>query len=127
MMDEGRTWRDQMMSRTKTFGVRIIKLVSALPNNRIGDTLGRQILRSGTSVGANYHEACHASSNRHFVTTLEIAQREARETEYWLTLIVEADLLPLDRVDPLAAECGELVAIFTTSIRTAKGDTQQDV
>jgi hypothetical protein len=69
---------DELRNRTKTFAVRIIKLVVALPRNRAGDVLGRQILKSGTSVGANYREALRASSRRHFVTTLEIAIRFRR-------------------------------------------------
>lgn len=82
--------------------------------------LGRQLVKSGTSIGANYREAARASTKRHFVTTLEIAQREASETDYWLTLLAESDLLPSKRLEPLRHECHELIAILTASIRTAK-------
>ncbi|MEM6853812.1 MAG: four helix bundle protein [Planctomycetota bacterium] len=115
--------RDELLARTKKFGVRIIKLSAALPKNQVGDTIGRQLLRSGTSVGANYHEACHASSNRHFITTMEVAQREARETEYWLDLVEQAELINPHQLADLRAECSELIAILTASIRTAKSNT----
>ena len=102
------------------FAVRIVKLVSALPKNRTGDVLGRQLLRSGTSIGANYREAIRASSKRHFVTTLEIVQREADETMYWLELLVETDTMSRTKMADLIQECKELMAIFTAAIKTAK-------
>ena len=106
--------------RTEVFGLRIIKLVAALPKNRICDVLGRQTLKAGTSVGANYREALRTSSKRHFITTLEIAQREADETDYWLTLIQESGQIGEQRLQPLRQECHELIVILTASIRTAK-------
>ena len=112
--------RVEMETRTKKFALRIIKLASALPRNNQGSVLGRQILKAGTSVGANYREAGRASSKRHFVTTLEIAQREAQETQYWLELIAESGLMPTTRMKPLITECDELNAILTTTIKTAK-------
>ena len=111
----------QLQARTKQFALRIIRLVAALPKNRLGEVLGRQILRSGTSIGANYHEALRASSRKQFISTLQIVLREADETLYWLELILEAEGVKPSRLGPLIAECRELVAIFVATIRTSKG------
>jgi len=109
-----------MRRRTQTFGSRIVKLVAALPTGRISDVLGRQILKSGTSVGANYREACRASSTRHFISTAAICLREADETDYWIDLIRDAELMSDERLHPLQKECNELIAILVTTINTAK-------
>ena len=111
----------QLQDRTKQFALRIIKLVAALPGNRFGDVLGRQVLRSGTSIGANYREALRASSRKHLISTLQIVLREADETLYWLELILESEILSPSRLGPLISECRELVAIFVATIRTSKG------
>jgi len=110
----------EMENRTKRFALRIISLVSRLPNNRIGDVLGRQILKSGTSVGANYAEATRASSRRHFISILEIGAREAAETLYWLQLLAESKTVKPERLADLTDECNQLLAILTASGRTAK-------
>lgn len=110
----------QLRQRTQAFALRVVKLVAALPKNRIGDVLGRQILRSGTSIGANYREALRASSRKHFISTLEIVLREADETLYWLELIRESQTLKPTRLEAITKECSELVAIFVASTRTAK-------
>src|SRR5438105_1005470 len=109
-----------LRQRTKVFALRIIKLATALPKNRIGDTIGRQALKSGTSVGANWREACRASSKRHFVTTTEICLREADETLYWLELLSESSLIKPARLAPLMGECNQLVAIFAAIVKKAK-------
>jgi four helix bundle protein len=109
-----------MLERTRSFAVRIIRLVAALPKGRTGDVLGRQVLKSGTAIGANYCEGLRASTRRHFVTTLEIAQREADETLYWLDLIAEAELVKSERLKGIRKECDELLCILTATIRTAK-------
>jgi four helix bundle protein len=110
----------QLRQRTKQFALRIIKLVAALPKNRVGDVLGRQILRSGTSIGANYREALRASSRKHFISTLEIVLREADETLYWLELIRESETVKPSRLEAITKECSELVAIFVATIRSTK-------
>ncbi len=110
----------QIRDRTKAFAVRIVKLVAALPRERASDVLGKQLLKSGTSIGANYREATRASSKRHFVTTLEIAQREADETIYWLELLVETGTMHEKQLADLIQECRELLAIITATIKTAK-------
>ena len=87
-----------MQSRTKKFALRVIRLVTSLPAGRVGDVFGRQLLKSGTSVGANYREALRASSRRHFITTTEIAAREADETLYWMELLVESGTVRASRL-----------------------------
>ena len=112
--------KTELLGRTKSFSLRIIRLVSALPSSRFGDVLGRQLLKSGTSIGANYREALRSSSKRHFISTIEIAEREADETLYWLELLVESGLIRSDQVADLIRECDELIAILTATGRTAK-------
>jgi len=110
----------ELRDRTKQFAVRIVKLAAALPRNRVGDVLGRQIVRSGTSIGANYREALRASSRKHFATTLEIAIREGEETLYWLEILVESGLIKAARLSDLTTECRELVAILTATVVSTK-------
>ena len=112
--------RDEMRNRTKQFALRIIRLSAAVPKTREGNVLGHQILKSGTSVGSNYREAQRASSPRHFVTILEIALREADETDYWLELLCESGIVKASRLGNLAKECRELIAILSVTVRTAK-------
>jgi four helix bundle protein len=112
--------REALQERTRQFAIRVVKMVRVLPKDTASTVLARQLLRAATSVGANYAEASHASSRKHFITTMEIAQREARETMYWLKLIIGLDLISPKRLDPLLKECDELVAILTKSIITAK-------
>jgi four helix bundle protein len=100
--------------RTKAFALRIIKLYSALPRGRDAQVLGNQILRSGTSVGAHYREACRAKSNADFISKIEGALQELDETAYWLELIGEAEILPISRLQPLHDEAEELIAILVT-------------
>ncbi len=112
-----------LRSRTRAFAIRVIRLAEALPVNRASDIVARQVIKSGTSIGANYREASRASSKRHFTTILEIVQREADETIYWLEIVVEAELLPRSRVEPLMKEANEILAMVTASILTAKRQT----
>jgi four helix bundle protein len=109
-----------LKERTKTFALRTIKLVAALPISRVGEVVGRQVLKSGTSVGANWREACRASSKRHFITTTEICLREADETLYWLELLSESDVVKPSRLNALIDECNQLVAIFASTVKRAK-------
>lgn len=117
---------EDMRERTKNFALRVIRLVGALPNNRIGDILGRQLLRSGSSVGANYREALRGSSRKQFLYSTEIALREADETLYWLELIAESALLKRARMMDIMRECNELVAILTATVRTTKRNARKD-
>ncbi len=111
---------NELRERTKQFALRIITLAASLPANRLGDVVGKQVLKAGTSVGANYREALRASSKRHFISTLEIALREADECVYWLELLSEAAIVKPNRLIPLIDEAKQLVAIFAASVRTAK-------
>src|SRR6266478_8432278 len=96
--------RQDMRKRTKDFALRIVRLYAALPKNAIAQVLGKQILRSGASVGAQYREACRAKSNADFISKIEGALQELDETLYWLELIGEAEILPMSRLQPLHDE-----------------------
>ena len=106
--------------RTKAFALRIIRLYSALPNTSVAQVLGRQILRSGTSVGAHYREAYRARSTAEFVSKLNGGLQELEETTYWLELLSEAEILETNPLKPLLQETQELIAIFVTLIKNAK-------
>ena len=109
-----------LKQRTKAFALRIIKLYSALPRRSEARVLGDQILRSGTSVGAQYREACRAKSNADFVSKIEGALQELDETAYWLELLGEAEILSMKRLQPLHVESEELIAIFVTIVTKVK-------
>jgi len=111
---------EELKRRTKAFAIRIIRLVEALPNTSTARVIGNQLLRSGTSVGANYRAACRARSQADFVSKIGVVEEEADESAYWLELLVEAGILPIDRIRDLLNEANELTAIFTSSGRTAK-------
>ncbi len=110
-----------------TFALRIMTLVDALPRTVAGQAIGRQIIRSGTSVGANYRSAQRARTKREFTSKLGIALEEADETSYWLDLLVKSDTMPASRITDLADECEQLVAILSRSVQQAKrkGATQR--
>ncbi len=112
--------RDELRKRTKAFALRIIRLVAALPRNRVGEVLGRQVLKSGTSIGANYREALRASSRKHFLSITEIVVREADETLYWLELLGESGSVKPSRLTGLIQECGELLAIFAKTAKSVR-------
>jgi four helix bundle protein len=117
-----RDYQSDLRKRTKAFALRIIKLSGALPAGRVGEVIGRQILKSGTSIGANWREATRASSKRHFISTTEICIREADETLYWLELLAESEAVRPSRLAAISDECNQLVAILTaTAKRTKQG------
>lgn len=109
-----------LKQRAKTFALRIIKLYSALPRRGDAKVLGNQILKSGTSVGAYYREACRAKSDADFISKIEGALQELDETAYWLELIGEAEMLPVSRLEPLHNEADELIAILVTIVTKVK-------
>jgi len=111
---------NDLKSRTKTFALNIIKLVKSLPDDKVGRVLGNQILRSGTSVAANYRSACKARSKADFISKITVVEEEADETSLWLELIMESETLNNDLTKSLHKESGELTAIFTSSGKTAK-------
>jgi four helix bundle protein len=95
---------EELRKRTKQFALRIFKLVDALPNTTIGKTIGNQLVRAGSSVGANYRAACRGRSKAEFISKLGIVIEEADESVYWLELIIEAQLLNKNQVQPLLDE-----------------------
>ena len=110
----------EMKNRTKQFALRVIKVVQAVEDDKVGRRLGDQLLRSGTSVGANYRAACRARSPAEFRAKLGIVEEECDETMYWMELIVEADLLPTIRLDDLRKEADEILSIVIASINTSR-------
>ena len=94
----------ELKKRTKQFALRVMKLVGALPQDAVGRPFGNQLIRSGTSIGANYRAACRGRSKAEFISKLNIVIEEADESCYWIELIIEEDLLPKDRVESLLDE-----------------------
>jgi four helix bundle protein len=112
---------EDLRTRTKRFAIRILRLYRALPAKEEARILGKQLLRSGTSVGANYRAACRARSRAEFIAKLGIVLEESDETVFWLELLLEAGVVSHDQLDALLKEATELTSIFVTSLRTAKG------
>jgi four helix bundle protein len=106
---------EDLKKRTKQFALRILKLVSALPNNIQGRTVAGQLVRSGTSVGSNYRAACRGRSRAEFVAKLGIVEEESDESAFWLELIIEGSLLQAALVQPLLDEANELTRIMAKS------------
>jgi len=108
-------------ARTRKIGLDIIELIESLPRNRVADVIGRQLLRSGTSIGANYRAACRGKSKADVISKLAIVEEEGDETIYWLELLVESKIVEPSRVDLLLKECNEIVAMVVASIKTLRG------
>ncbi|GAB4437400.1 MAG: four helix bundle protein [Anaerolineae bacterium] len=111
---------EQFKQRTKRLGLRVIKLVEALPKTQSSRVIGDQILRAATSVGANYRAACRAKSNADIINKLKIVEEEADETLYWLEVLVEAELLPSQRLADLMREPDEIIAMTVASLKTLR-------
>ena len=109
-----------LKNRTKAFALRIIRLYQALPKSGEAQVIGKQILRSGTSVGAQYREACRAKSPADFINKMEGSLQELDETGYWLELLAESKIIPVDKLNDLQKETNELTAIFVASVKTTK-------
>jgi len=109
-----------LRQRTKKFALRIIRLCSSLPKTGAAQVIGRQLLRSGTSPGAHYREACRARSRAEFVSKIEGGLQELEETSYWLELLTDSRIVPAARLTSLRQETQELLAIFASSAMTAK-------
>jgi four helix bundle protein len=110
----------QMQARTKKFAVQVIKLTIKLPRADAAGVVGRQLLRSGTSVAANYRAACRSKSEADFIHKIGTVVEEADESLLWLEILEEADLCPCTLLAPINSEADELVRIFQTSLDTAK-------
>jgi four helix bundle protein len=111
---------EELKRRTKKFGLDVIKLVEALPSTQTGKVIGNQLLPSALSVGANYRAACRGRSKADFISKVGITIEEADESQHWLEMLTEAGLMPQEKVQPLAHEANELVAILTASAKTAR-------
>lgn len=109
-----------LSKRTRRYALQIIRLYSSLSKSPEAQVIGRQFLRSGTSVGAHYSEANFAKSNKDFINKIEGALQELEETAYWLDLLKEAGLAKAETVEPLYKETRELIAIFVTIVKRVK-------
>jgi four helix bundle protein len=118
---------EDLKKRTKQFGLRCINVVESLPNTHTGGVLGKQLLQSATSVGANYRSACRAQSKPAFISKIAIAIEEADESQYWLEMIIEAGLLSQKKLADLMKESDEIVAILTASSKTAKANLRKSI
>jgi len=110
--------------RTKEFALRVIRLYSSLPTSTEAQVIGKQLLRSGTSVGAHYREGTRARSNAEFISKLEGGMQELEESSYWLELLVEAHIFTPEKLMPLMAEADELMAILITCVKKVKANTR---
>jgi four helix bundle protein len=110
-----------LRDRTKTFALRVIRLFGALPRSAEAQILGKQVLRSATSVGANDREAYRSRTKAEFIAKTGDCLREIEETAYWFELLVEGGIVSAERLAPLRQETDELVAIFVTIVKKAKG------
>jgi four helix bundle protein len=118
---------DDLKQRTFRFALRIIRLVQALPDNVIGRAIGNQLIRSGTSVGANYRSACKARSRAEFIARLGIAEEEADESTHWMELLIESKVMQAKRIRTLYQEATELVAILAASRKTATRNRKSEI
>lgn len=119
-VNNNQQWKRLLLERLLEFAVAIIKLASKLPKTPAGFAIASQLIKAGTSIGANTEEAQDASSLKDFIQKLNIALREAKETRYWLRVIEASELLRSDEVKKEIAECGEIIAILTSSIKSSK-------
>ncbi len=110
----------EFKKRTKQLALRVINLVNSLPKTTAAQVIGKQIIRSATSVGANYRAACRAKSTADILHKLAIVEEEADETLYWLELLVEAEIFPESKLKSLMIETNEIVAMIVASIKTLK-------
>ena len=118
---------DALKTRTKDFAIRIFRLVDALPKSVQGRAVLNQIIRSGTSMAANYRAACRARSRAEFIAKIGVVEEEADETLFWLELIIETGLLPLTKLKPLLREADEIVSIMAASLKSAIANRQSAI
>jgi four helix bundle protein len=120
MPDIDESQRHDLRQRTKVFALRIIKLYAALPKSTEAQVLGKQLLRSGTSVGAHYREAVRARSKAEYISKVGVGLQELEESIYWLELLTDAELIAPQKLASLLKEANELIAIFVTLSNRAK-------
>lgn len=111
---------EELKKRTKKFALDVIKLVDGFPKTKSADVIGRQLIKSATSIGANYRSACRAQSHAHFISKISIVEEEADEALYWLELALESGLITKEKTTHLLNEANELTSIFTASRKTAR-------
>ena len=111
---------DNLKDRTKNFALRIIRLVESLPKGKTSDVIGKQLLRSGTSVAANYRASCRARSRADFISKMGVVEEEADESIFWMELLIEAKLVDTSQLVDLITEANEMLAITVSSIKTAR-------
>ena len=116
---------DELKLRTKQFALRIINLVDALPKTLVGRTLGAQLIRSGTSVAANYRAVCRARSKNEFISKLGIVVEESDESVFWLEMIIETRLLKQALVESLLKEASEITAIMVASVNSSRKNNKK--
>jgi four helix bundle protein len=116
---------ERFKARTKQVALGVVRLVANLPRGVVPDVIGRQILRSGTSVGANYRAACRSKSALDMLAKLAIVEEEADETLYWLELLIESGSIQQERVADLQREVGEILSMTVASIRTLRARSRQ--
>ena len=115
---------EDLKRRTKQFAIRIIRLVERLPETKTSKIIGNQLLRSGTSIAANYRAGCLGKSKRDFISKMKIVEEEADETLFWLELIEETGAFQKEKLIPLQTEAKEILLIIVASIKTAKNNSQ---
>ncbi len=118
---------EEFKKRTKMFGLRIVRLVESLPETRTGRVIGNQLLRAGTSVGANYRAACRAKSRADFISKLGTVEEEADESVYWMEMLIDAGLVKRPKIAALLGEGNEILAIVVASINTSRRNSQSAV
>jgi four helix bundle protein len=111
---------EEFKRRTKSLSLRFIRLIEALPKTHTAEVIGRQLLRCGTSIGANYRAACRAKSSRDMIAKLKIVEEEADESLYWMELLIEAELVAPQRLQDLMNETEQILAMTVTSIKTLR-------
>jgi four helix bundle protein len=116
--DAGRS--SDLRLRTRAFAIRIVKLYTSLPKAAEAQVLGKQLLRSGTSVGAQYHEATRSRSSAEFISKIESGLQELEESVYWLNLLIDCGIVKKEKLSGLCQEANELAAIFVSSVKTVK-------
>ena len=111
---------ESLKQRTKLFALDIIELVEKLPSNWVTQVIGRQLLKSGTSVGANYRSACRAKSTADFISKMGTVEEEIDESIYWIELLLKREIIKESEIGPLIKEANELLALTVSSIKTAR-------
>jgi four helix bundle protein len=117
---------EELKLRTKKFALRVIRAVESLPSGKTADVIGKQLIRSGTSVAANYRASCRAKSPADFIAKMGIVEEEGDESIFWMELLVESGLVRKELLEDLMDEADQLVAIIVSSINTARGNKRNE-